>query len=74
MSSVFAMDGVDALNILSEDKNKIDIIITDINMPRMDGLTLLSKVKEFNSDAILIVVFGIRRHGKHPRRDEQRGF
>ena len=37
---VFAEDGVEAVHILSND-SEVDIIITDINMPRMDGLTLL---------------------------------
>lgn len=37
---IFASDGVEAVEILSEDKS-IDIVVTDINMPRMDGLALL---------------------------------
>ena len=39
-SFVFANNGVDALDMLVEDQD-IDIIISDINMPHMDGLTLL---------------------------------
>ena len=43
-----AIDGEDGLNKFKE--NKIDIIITDINMPKMDGLTMLSNIKEINSE------------------------
>ncbi len=37
----FAQNGVEALEILKNDVN-IDLVMTDINMPVMDGLTLLS--------------------------------
>lgn len=47
MEFIFAYNGVEALNILNENK-EIGIILTDINMPEMDGLTLLSKLKEQN--------------------------
>ncbi len=41
----FAENGFDALKKLKDIAN-IDVIFTDINMPGMDGLTLLSKIKE----------------------------
>jgi len=39
-----ASDGMDALNIINE--NTVDIIITDITMPNMDGYELIRKLKE----------------------------
>jgi two-component system chemotaxis response regulator CheY len=39
-----AVDGVDALRKLSGDR--IDLILTDINMPVMDGLKLVSLVRQ----------------------------
>jgi CheY-like chemotaxis protein len=37
---VFAQDGIDALQLVAADP-RIDVVLSDINMPRMDGLTLL---------------------------------
>lgn len=44
-SFLFAEDGYDALRVI-ESEPDIDLIITDINMPRMDGLTLLNHLDE----------------------------
>jgi len=44
----FARDGAEAFEkILNNDS--LDLILTDINMPVMDGLTLLSKIKQLNN-------------------------
>jgi len=40
-----AVDGLDALRKLAE-AEKIDLILTDINMPVMDGLKLVSMVRQ----------------------------
>lgn len=52
---VFAHNGLDALARLIEHPD-IGIILTDINMPEMDGLTLLSKIAELNNPALKTVV------------------
>ena len=41
---IFALNGIDALNQIEQDSN-IDLILTDINMPVMDGLTLMKKLQ-----------------------------
>ena len=55
VSFLFARDGVQALAALKTD-NGIDLVVTDINMPRMDGLTLLQKLREGEETASTIVV------------------
>jgi class 3 adenylate cyclase/FixJ family two-component response regulator len=44
---VFAVNGNDALRKLQEFPD-VEIVLCDINMPEMDGLTLLSKLSEVN--------------------------
>ena len=39
-----AQDGVDALNVLS--RNNIDIVLTDVNMPNMDGYRLTQRLRQ----------------------------
>ncbi|MGA1861746.1 response regulator [Deferribacter thermophilus] len=51
-----ASNGVEALDVIA--KNKVDLIITDWNMPEMDGLTFVKSIRsnpEFNEIPILMV-------------------
>lgn len=52
---VFAYNGLDALAKLIEYPD-IGVILSDINMPEMDGLTLLSKLKELKNPSLKTVV------------------
>lgn len=54
-SFVFAGNGIEALDKLNADK-EIELVLTDINMPEMDGLTLLSKIKELNNPLLHPVI------------------
>ena len=45
MNFVFARDGADAIAKLADDAS-IEVVLSDINMPVMDGLTLLTKLNE----------------------------
>ena len=49
-----ADDGEEALSLYNE--NKFDLIITDISMPKMDGIELIRNIREENS-GIPIIVF-----------------
>ena len=56
---VFANDGTTALELLKEEHD-IDIILSDINMPGMDGLTLLTKLPGANPviKAVMVSAYG----------------
>ena len=51
----FARNGVEALDVLNSTPG-IEIILLDINMPEMDGLTLLSKVNEMHNPALRVIM------------------
>ena len=51
----FAHNGLEALAMLLKNKD-YDIILSDINMPEMDGLTLLTKVNEMRNPALKCIM------------------
>jgi len=51
----FAHNGLEALSILYNNPD-IEIILSDINMPEMDGLTLLAKVNEMRNPALRVIM------------------
>jgi class 3 adenylate cyclase len=55
ISFVFARDGVEALQILQA-RPDVDLVVSDINMPRMDGLSLLQKLQETDDKKATIIV------------------
>ena len=56
---VFASNGVEALDKLNE-QDDIDMVLSDINMPEMDGLTLLSQINSLDLDlrAVIVTAYG----------------
>ncbi len=56
---VFAVNGRHALEQLQTHKD-VDLVLSDINMPEMDGLTLLSKLNEQNSllKSVIVSAYG----------------
>lgn len=53
-----ARDGAEALNVLKAEAGKIDLIISDWNMPKMSGLELLKTVRAFRPDMPFIMLTG----------------
>src|SRR3977135_431022 len=55
VSFLFARDGVEALTVLGSNQD-VDMVVSDINMPRMDGLSLLQKLQEAEDKKSTIIV------------------
>ena len=51
----FAHNGLEALSILYNNPD-IEIVLSDINMPEMDGLTLLAKLNEMRNPALRVIM------------------
>jgi len=51
---ISAVDGEEAL--VKFNVHDIDLIITDINMPKMNGLELISQIREINSDLPILIL------------------
>ncbi len=56
---LFAHNGVEALDVLERDGD-VDMVLSDINMPQMDGLTLLEQIPKVDPDlrAVIISAYG----------------
>jgi adenylate cyclase len=51
---LFARDGAEALDVLNGDT--VDMVVSDINMPRMDGLALLQRIQEANEPLSTVII------------------
>jgi adenylate cyclase len=52
---MFAHDGIEALQSIEEHPH-VDMVVSDINMPRMDGLSLLQRLQEAEDKKSTIIV------------------
>jgi len=52
---VFAHNGLEALTMMLRHPD-IEIVLSDINMPEMDGLTLLARINEMRNPALRVIM------------------
>jgi diguanylate cyclase (GGDEF)-like protein len=50
-----AADGLQGLEVFKKNKEDIDLIVTDINMPKMDGLSMCEAIKKINAEIPLVI-------------------
>ncbi|MCD6433055.1 MAG: EAL domain-containing protein [Sulfurimonas sp.] len=49
-----AVDGIDGWEKFQE--NEYDLVISDINMPRMNGIEMINKIREVNHDVSILIL------------------
>ena len=55
--SIDGRDGLEKYNSYYEDTNSYyDIVISDINMPNLDGIDMVEEVKSINSQQVVIFI------------------
>ena len=63
---ITALDGMDGLKKL--DQHPVDLVITDINMPRMDGISFISSMRQNQAWADIPVIVLSTEKGTQDRR------
>ena len=53
-----AVNGVEALSLFEQHQGEIDLVVTDLIMPKMDGMTLVRKLREKSSGVKIIILTG----------------
>jgi len=53
-----ASDGIEALEVMKANANRVDIVVSDVIMPEMDGPTLLKELRKINPQLKFIFVSG----------------
>ena len=51
-----AVDGLEAFDMFNT--NKYDLVLTDINMPRLNGIELITKIREVNISIPILILSG----------------
>jgi CheY-like chemotaxis protein len=54
-----APDGIEALRLLQETEGRYDVMITDVKMPNMDGISLLKRVRRYFPDLAVVFITGV---------------
>lgn len=69
LNLIFATNGLDALSVLGKEKQGIQLVLSDINMPGMSGIDLLRKIKTSpdppGPDVIMITAYGDEENRFH---------
>ena len=64
---ICAQDGLEAINIF--ESNHIDLVITDVMMPHIDGITLAKKIRQTSKDMPIIILTALDTFS-----DKEKGF
>ncbi len=69
-----ARDGVEALEVASEHKGPIDLLLTDVVMPRMSGWALAEQLRSTRPEMRVLYMSGYTEHALVDRRVSSEGL
>ncbi|MGI0490260.1 PAS domain S-box protein [Alkalinema pantanalense CENA528] len=61
-NTLVANNGIDAIELYTQHRNEVKVIIIDIMMPDMDGITAIRVLKSMNPQAVIVAVSGLSSH------------
>ncbi|BAT53619.1 PAS/PAC sensor hybrid histidine kinase [Nostoc sp. NIES-3756] len=62
--AITASDGIEAIALYAEHQEEISLVLTDMVMPSMDGLTTIRTLQKMNPNVKIIAVSGLATHDK----------
>ncbi|WP_017652744.1 hybrid sensor histidine kinase/response regulator [Fortiea contorta] len=62
--AITASDGIEAIALYAEHRDEISLVLTDMVMPSMDGVTTIRTLKKINPDIKIIAVSGLASSDK----------
>jgi len=66
-----AVDGVDGSALFLQHADKIQLVLTDMMMPRMEGMTLIRSLKKLNPNVKIIATSGLANLSDQKQRNEE---
>jgi CheY-like chemotaxis protein len=57
--SILAGNGLEAVDRFSSDRQRIDLVITDLNMPMMDGYEAIRQIRKINPNSMIVSMSAI---------------
>lgn len=69
-----ATNGMEAIEVFDEEKGAIDLVVSDVVMPEMDGPTMLMEMRARNPDLKIIFVSGYAEEAFEKSMPEQQQF
>ncbi|MCB5230939.1 MAG: response regulator [Candidatus Cloacimonas sp.] len=53
-----ALDGEEGVNLYTENRERVSLVVTDLNLPKMDGDEVIRTINEMNPEQRFILVSG----------------
>jgi PAS domain S-box-containing protein len=70
---LMAKDGAEALALFTTRNNEISVVITDTNMPNLDGSTLAIVIQQINPRVKILTMSGLASGGQNPQMHRRAG-